>query len=470
LNARLPNDATTPRELLPANALAFQGLRGIYRRDGLGAELVAVTEADPKSLDESDESSAGNERPGVFPAWSEMPTPNVTVVLRFDALTVDELLASRELVVGVYDPLVQDYLQLHGQRVPLAGNFTAGYGLWLARSGFNQQSLRGLFGRERGIDQPHLYLMQPFDPRRRIIVMVHGLASSPEAWVNVANELLADEELRCEFQVWEIYYPTNMPVPASHAAIRQVLAAALHHFDPEEETLASHGLVLIGHSMGGLLARLMVSTADQQLWEWAASDPRIDLNRLGSTRSQLDPLLRFQPFPGVDRVIFVATPHRGTVVAGQGLGRWVAGLIRLPLTLLSTLGDAFPARAEIMATAQATILQNIPNSIDQLDENDPFVKATSELPISDQVSYHSIIARRQANGPLAESDDGLVPYRSAHLEGAESEEIIVSGHSVQETAASVVEIRRILRKDISKHRLIAADSSSVRRGSCPPQR
>ncbi len=49
------------------------------------------------------------------------------------------------------------------------------------------------------------------------------------------------------------------------------------------------------------------------------------------------------------------------------------------------------------------------------------------------LSYHSIIARRQANGPLAESDDGLVPYRSAHLEGAESEEIIVSGHSVQES-------------------------------------
>jgi len=214
----------------------------------------------------------------------------------------------------------------------------------------------------------------------------------------------------------------------------------------------------------------MVSTADQQLWKWAASDARIDLDRLGSIRSQLDPLLRFQPFSGVERVVFIATPHRGTAVAGQGLGRWVAGLIRLPLTLLSTLGDAFPARADTAATAQATILKNIPNSIDQLDENDPFVKATSELPISDQVSYHSIIARRQANGPLAESDDGLVPYRSAHLDGAKSEKIIVSGHSVQETAASIVEIRRILREDISKHRLTAADSSSVRRGSCPAQR
>ena len=145
----------------------------------------------------------------------------------------------------------------------------------------------------------------------------------------------------------------------------------------------------------------------------------------------------------------------------------MAGLIRLPLTLLTTLGDAFPARADTTAMAHATILENIPNSIDQLDENDPFVKATSELPISGQVSYHSIIARQHASGPLADSDDGLVPYRSAHLDGAMSEKIIVSGHSAQEAAASIVEIRRILRQDISKHRLTTAGSSPAGRGSCP---
>lgn len=452
--------ANLPRELLPASSLAFHGLRSTYRRDGFGAELVAVMDGDRAASADGDGDRAsrgsGQQAPGLYPqarsAWSEMPSPNVTAVFRFDAASLDELLRAREVVIGVHDPLVESDLVVRGQRVPLVGNFTAGYGLWLARSGFSRQSLRGLMGREQGIDAPHLYLMQPFDPGRRIVVMLHGLASSPEAWVNVANELLADDELRRDFQIWQVYYPTNMPIAANHAAIRRLLADALRNFDCRRQSPASHGLVLIGHSMGGVIARLMISTADDQLWEWAESDPRIDLDRIGSDRSRLEPLLRFQPFPGVERAIFIATPHRGTVVAGQRLARWVSGLIRLPLTVLENFGSTFQARAGTGVSSFGKFLEGIPNSIDQLDENDPFVEATGKLPISDRVSYHSIIARQHADGALADSDDGLVPYRSAHLQGAASEKIIVSGHSVQETAASIIEIRRILREDIARHR------------------
>ncbi len=452
--------AELPRELLPASSLAFHGLRSTYRRDGFGAELVAVMDDDRAASADGDGDRAsrgsGEQAPGPYPrarsAWSEMPSPNVTAVFRFDAASLDELLRTREVVIGVHDPLVESDLVVRGQRVPLVGNFTAGYGLWLARSGFSRQSLRGLMGREKGIDAPHLYLMQPFDPGRRIVVMLHGLASSPEAWVNVANELLGDDELRREFQIWQVYYPTNMPIAANHAAIRRLLADALRNFDCRGQSPASHGLVLIGHSMGGVIARLMISTADEQLWEWAESDPRIDLDRIGSDRSRLEPLLRFQPFPGVERAIFIATPHRGTVVAGRTLARWVSGLIRLPLTVLENFGNIFQVRAGTSVSSFGKFLQTIPNSIDQLDQNDPFVEATGELPISDRVSYHSIIARQRADGALADSDDGLVPYRSAHLQGAASEKIIVSGHSVQETSASIIEIRRILREDVARHR------------------
>ncbi|MGF6612496.1 hypothetical protein OKW45_007484 [Paraburkholderia sp. WSM4175] len=89
---------------------------------------------------------------------------------------------------------------------------SAGYGIWLARSGFAGQSLRTLFGRAHGIDTPRIYMMQPFDPNRRIILMLLGLASSPEAWVNVANDIQGDEVLRQHFQVWQVYYPTNVPI------------------------------------------------------------------------------------------------------------------------------------------------------------------------------------------------------------------------------------------------------------------
>ena len=62
--------------------------------------------------------------------------------------------------------------------------------------------------------------------------------------------------------------------------------------------------------------------------------------------------------------------------------------------------------------------------------------------------YHSIIGHYDPKVPLAESDDGLVPYWSAHLPGAVSERVVRSAHSVQETAPAIIEMRRILHEDI----------------------
>jgi pimeloyl-ACP methyl ester carboxylesterase len=215
---------------------------------------------------------------------------------------------------------------LRGQRAPLAANFTAGYGVWLARANFNRQSLRSLLGREGGIDRPHVYLMQPYDPNRRIIVMLHGLASSPEAWVELANEILGDEALRQHYQIWQVYYPTNMPVALNHAMIRRALGDTLTHFDPSGQAPASSDLVLVGHSMGGVIARLMVSSTDQSLVQ-AADHSRLTPQQI----RRIDPMLRFEPFPNVSSAIFIAAPHRGTSVAGGRLGRWMAGFIRFPL-------------------------------------------------------------------------------------------------------------------------------------------
>ena len=460
LQARLPGTAGAPAELLAADSLVFRGLRSSYRRDGLGAELVAVAQVQEPTQAAVAGKASGQLASSV--AWSEMPTPNLTAVLRFDADTLSELLATHQVHLLILDPLLQEQLLLHGQCVPLAGNFSAGYGLWLARSGFGRQSLRSLLGREAGLDHPRLYLMQPWDPGRRIIVMLHGLASSPEAWVNVANELLADDVLRHEFQIWQIYYPTNMPLPASHAAIRQLLQEALQQLDPQAEAPARQGMVLIGHSMGGILARLLVSRADDQLLQWAANDPRIGLELTPDTRARLQALLRFQPLAGVQRAIFIATPHRGTAVAGSAPVRWLSGLIRLPLTLLEGFGDLLASSAQAQAGGAEQTLEQLPRSTDQLNENDPFIQTASQLPMASGVAYHSIIARLHMDGALADSDDGLVPYRSAHLACAESEKIIVSGHSVQETPAAIAELRRILHEDIrTRHngRVLSPDGS-----------
>ncbi|WP_254442938.1 MULTISPECIES: triacylglycerol lipase [unclassified Marinobacterium] len=439
---RLPGSTAVPAELLPASSLSFRGMRSLYRRDGFGAELVAVMPDAPLTSAPTSEGSSSAKHDQQPLPWSEMSAPPMTVLLHPDGDDLDSVLHTRTARLTVHDPYEESAIMLHGQRVPLAANFTAGYGLWLARANFNRQSLRSLLGREGGIDRPHVYLMQPYDPNRRIIVMLHGLASSPEAWVELANEILGDETLRQHYQIWQVYYPTNLPIALNHAMIRRALGDTLAHFDPSGQAPASSDLVLVGHSMGGVIARLMVSSTDQSLVQLAADRSRLTPQQI----KRIDPMLRFEPFPHVSRAIFIAAPHRGTSVAGGRLGRWMAGFIRFPVTVLEELAHTLAPNA---AASSHESLGHIPNSVDNLDENDPFVRAAADFPISAQVRYHSILAQTNADVPLEDSDDGLVPYRSAHLPGAESEKVIISGHSVQQNAAAVLEIQRILKDDMA---------------------
>ncbi len=381
-------------------------------------------------------------------SWSEMPSPSMTVLLRFSGKNLWEVLHDDEPELEIHDPYQVTEVTLHGQQVPLAANFTAGYALWLARSNFSHQSLRSLFGGKGGIDTPHLYMMQPYDPNRRVLLMIHGLASSPEAWVNVANELMRDDEIRQDFQVWQFYYPTNMPIAMSHDAMRHTLSEVLKHFDPSGKAQASHDMVLVGHSMGGMIARLMISSSGDHLVDTLLETAQMTPAQRELLRTKGAPVLTFLPEPEVSRVVFIATPHRGTDVAGTRLGRWIGRLVRLPLTVLEDVAtianDGQIDRNDGKHGYQM-------NSIQNLDKDDPFVRAGADLPMSPEVHYHSIIARAKADGPLEKTDDGLVPYWSSHLPHADSEKVIVSGHSVQEATPAIVELRRILHEDMQQH-------------------
>jgi pimeloyl-ACP methyl ester carboxylesterase len=390
-----------------------------------------------------------------------MPSPNVTALLLFGNGTLEQLLASHDVVFSAYDPYRVESVEINGETVPLAANFSAGYGIWLARSGFARQSLRSLLGRTRGIDRPRIYMMQPFDPDRRIVLMLHGLASSPEAWVNVANDIQGDEMLRQHFQVWQVYYPTNVPILVNLARIRQAVQLTLAHFDPAGELPASNGMVLIGHSMGGVLARLLVSSSDDVLWVTVQNKYLPEGVDIVREDERLNRLLRFTPMAQVERAIFIATPHRGTPFASNRLSRWVANLVRLPLALLKEFDEMLQSATNADSNQRVGKTIMVPNSIEQLRETDPIIQSISRLPISPTVCFHSIIARRRETGPLEDSDDGVVPYRSAHLDGALSEKVIVSGHSVQETPEAIFEIRRILHEDIE-----VFDNHGAHEGAC----
>ena len=428
---RLAEGQQIPEKLIPASSLTFKGLRNQYRRDGIGAELVAVTAKRVVNKNSRED------------AFSETPFPAVTAILRFPGDTLTEILTTQTVELLGFDPYRRDSVNLAGTEVPLAANFTSGYGLWLARSGFARQSLLTLVGRGEVLEKPRVYLMQPYDPNRRVIIMLHGLASSPEAWINVANEVLGDETLRKNYQVWQVYYPTNAPLAFNQHAIRKAIQDTLHAFDTEGKNRASQDVVLIGHSMGGVLARLLVSDSGDNFWDPMVKLYKLEGERKEKARKKLKNYLWFKPMPQASRAVFIASPHRGTPFAENRFSRWAAGVIKLPVSMLGRITEIAQLLVDPSSASGAPLTRPL-NSISNLSDQDPFVRLAADLPISKAVPYHSIIGNDTPDLSLAQSSDGVVPYKSSHLAGAQSEKVIRSWHSVQETPEAIVEVRRIL--------------------------
>jgi pimeloyl-ACP methyl ester carboxylesterase len=425
-DVRLAGNARIPTELIPAADLRFNGLRNVYQRDGFGSDFVAV---------------APSEAPADDVPWRNPDYVSMTGALVFDGNTLAGVLATKQVQLLARDPYRDGSITIGGRMVPLGANFTAAYGVWLARSGFASQSIRSLLGREGGITTPRVLLMQPYDPDRLTVIMLHGLASSPEAWINVANEVMGDEDLRRNYQVWEVYYPTNAPVAVNLAEIRKALDATLRHFDPSGRARASQNIVLVGHSMGGVIARLLVSSSGDKLWDVVPVRANLSPEKRARVRKRLAPYLQFTPMPQVTRAVFLASPHRGTPYAQHRIARWIGNLIRLPVNVLKEVASL----SDLLKSDGSKITPlRIPNSIDNLSDTDPFIVAAANLPISPRVRYHTIVGVYKPTGPLATSSDGVVPYQSAHLDGADSELPIPSWHSVQDTPAAILELRRIL--------------------------
>ena len=173
---------------------------------------------------------------------------------------------------------------------------------------------------------------------------------------------------------------------------------------------------------------------------WAFSVPPEQLEVRPETRELLTHALLIKPLPFVRRVVFVATPHRGSYQALGFLGSLASWLVNLP-GRLARLGDE-------LATLQAKGLflgsaSGIPTAIDNMNPNNRFILNLVPIPIAPGVVAHSIVAV-EGDGPPEEGSDGVVKYTSAHIEGVASEKIVHSSHSTQGHPETIQEIKRIL--------------------------
>jgi pimeloyl-ACP methyl ester carboxylesterase len=286
----------------------------------------------------------------------------------------------------------------------------------------------------------NLVMLAPHQRGRIPVVFVHGTASSPARWVELINELGQDRTLRGKFEAWLFFYPTGNPILYSAAALRESLLDAAARLDPDGTDPGLQRMVVIGHSQGGLLTKLMVVEGGDAVWSQVSDVPFDQVDLKPDSRELIERLIFFEPVPQVRRVIFMATPHGGSFRAGYRVGNLTARLIKLPVNLAQ-------AGTDLLVNDEAELIERrigrVPSSIDNMRPGSAFVEGLAKLPIAPDVKAHSIIAVNGIGSPLL-LNDGVVEYRSAHIEAAESEKVVRSSHSCQGHPETVAEVRRIL--------------------------
>ncbi|ENW81506.1 MULTISPECIES: triacylglycerol lipase [unclassified Acinetobacter] len=433
----------------------FSGLRAINRRDGFGSDFVAVFP--------STDSSSQENKYILNPLTHDYPkgiNPNIhkarylaaTIIAqpKKSNATIEDVLTNPNFEIKVYDPYSVEKVEIAGKPYSLAANFSAPYGLWLAENNLGAAAYLTLIDRDQHLAMPHIYMLEPYNPNKKIIVLVHGLASSPEAWIAVTNDIMGDAILREHYQVWQIFYSTNMPILESRFQIYALLKQAFGSLNPKDA--AAQDAVLIGHSMGGIISRLLVSDAD-------ISKQALELmNNRQQTRLRKHPVigerLKMKPIENFDRAIFLAAPHRGTDYADRWFTLAARKIIKIPATFLTTLADTLTSYdvdlKDFVKTLTNDVIQNGPSD---LSKKSKFMELTASIPPEKGLVFHSIMGNITKSDDPNVITDGIVPYKSAHLDGAVSEKIFTGGHSIQETPEAVLELRRILRQHLVDHGL-----------------
>jgi pimeloyl-ACP methyl ester carboxylesterase len=229
-------------------------------------------------------------------------------------------------------------------------------------------------------------------------------------WMQAINDLQSYPEIRDHFQFWFYLYPTGEPFPVTAAALRRDLAQLRQTFVAGRAAPELDQMVLVGHSMGGLIARSLAIDGPDAM-------------------------------QSVTRVVTIATPFRGSDDSND-VTRWLARqVIRLPKNTMNAtrnfLISGSPASKNPQDFDDLT-------SIDTLSPKSPILQALLERRPLPAVTFHNVIGVTGSK-PRESGSDGIVTYASAHLDDVASQLVVPAAHMhVHQHPRTILELRRIL--------------------------
>ena len=411
--------------ILPADRFVFRGtlVRERMVKPGIGAPMVIASKGfDPTKFDPFIQGK------NVY--------YGITQVLHFKG---------DSCIAGYVDPLSSEDIKFQGHVYPVAADFSAPIALALAELRPRHIEIQRMFNPTDFESSIRVARLQPYNPKKIPILCVHGLGDSQATWAPLIEALRGDATIRKNYQIWFYSYPTGYPYPLMAALLRKKLGE-ISAFYPDHKPL-----VVIGHSMGGMITRALITDSGDKLWNTFFSTPPDQTPLSEKSRELLVEALIFRHRPEIGRVIFASASHRGADMAINFWGRMGRRLIGIPAGL-TQVGKEMAMLSKPREDGQK--LRQAPNSIDALDPKNRFVTTIDTIPPNKKIPFHSIIADRGKGGnrdrTKPQSTDGIVPYWSSHMPGAKSELIVPSGHWSNQDPRAIAEVKRILKLHLTR--------------------
>ncbi len=358
-------------------------------------------------------------------------------------------------VLELHDPLASNDVHFASRQVPLQTDLSTPLGFFLDNPQFREKTnpTLGLLNPNKSEKNRGIYMLEPFDPERIPVVMVHGLASSPLTWMPMFNDIRSFQELRRSYQFWFYQYPTGQPFWISATQMRSDLADLRRKLDPQKQAPMLDQMVLVGHSMGGLVSRLQSYQSGDEFWRVLSDKSFDEIKGSDEEVAALKNALFFEPNPSIRRVITIGTPHRGSEFANDTT-RWLGRkLIKLPQSLTDAGNRIVKQNPDFF---RDTELLTVTTSIDSLTPDSPIFPAMLRAARAPWVRYNNIMGVVSEEGffnHFSQGSDGVVELTSAHMEDVESEIQVISKHQdIHRQPRAILEIRRILVKHLDEVR------------------
>ncbi len=398
------------------------------RRDGVGAAMVGLRE------------NTGREPIEQFYPPEAITRPVTAVITK-----VRRQGGVQHLTIELVCPFETDRVVLDGESVPIAVDTSVPWARLLERTGGLKTKQLFAFANLSARRETRLYLMEPYDAEKEPLIMVHGLLGTPLDWAELTNTLWAEDAIRSRYQIWHYLYDTAAPAIYSGRQLREQLREVRQLLDPHGRDPAMQSTTIIAHSMGAIVTRCLLTEPKNAFWEAAFTRPFDSLELSDDDRASLKDAFFWKSQPHVKRVIYVAPSHLGSDFADNLIGRFGRWAARPPKSgfadFYHRVSEANPGA---FTEAYAQLGRGELDSISALSPRQPSLPILAGLPNAHPVREFSIIGNEGKPGPLEDSSDGIVPYWSSHIDRAESELIVPSGHYAFYHPEAVEEITRIL--------------------------